>query len=121
MMRSALVLGVEDRAVVHALAVDARVTQFCIVRLFVQGGPYSTQLSVHVQMEPVYGISSKRMRVVMDAVTIVFLVFFPIFLAVGRISSTNTCWNLARVPWCRKRPFAGLPNPLERVNPVMDS
>jgi TRAP-type mannitol/chloroaromatic compound transport system permease small subunit len=63
--------------------------QFAMVAYFLLGGAYSMQQDAHVRMDLVYGTWSDRTRAAVDAVTVVFLLFFLVMLLYGGISSTQ--------------------------------
>jgi TRAP-type mannitol/chloroaromatic compound transport system permease small subunit len=63
--------------------------QFLMVAYFLLGGAYAIQLDAHVRMDLVYGTLSDRTRTVVDAVTVLFLIFFLVMLLYGGISSTQ--------------------------------
>ncbi|MEI4231287.1 TRAP transporter small permease subunit [Roseovarius sp. D22-M7] len=62
--------------------------QFVMVAYFVLGGPYSIQLGSNVRMDLFYGDWSPRTKAMVDAVTILFLLFYLGVLFTGAISST---------------------------------
>ncbi|SHE43277.1 TRAP-type mannitol/chloroaromatic compound transport system, small permease component [Modicisalibacter ilicicola DSM 19980] len=64
------------------------IAQFMMVAYFLLGGAYSMQLDAHVRMDLFYGRWSDRTRAIVDAVTILFLLFYLVFLLIGAISST---------------------------------
>ena len=63
--------------------------QFLMVAYFLLGGAYSMQLDAHVRMDLFYCNWSPRTRAVVDVITIVFLIFYLVFLLYGGISSTQ--------------------------------
>jgi TRAP-type mannitol/chloroaromatic compound transport system permease small subunit len=63
--------------------------QFLMVAYFLLGGAYAIQLDAHVRMDLVYGTLSDRTRTVVDAVTVLFLIFILVMLLYGGISSTQ--------------------------------
>lgn len=62
--------------------------QFFMVAYFLLGGGYSMQLDAHVRMDLFYGRWSDRTRAIVDAFTILFLVFYLVVLLAGGVSST---------------------------------
>ncbi len=62
--------------------------QFLMVGYYLLGGPYSMQTGDHVRMDLAYGRWSPRTRATVDAVTVLFLIFYLGFLLAGGISST---------------------------------
>ena len=63
--------------------------QFAMVAYFLLGGAYSLQLDAHVRMDLVYGTWSDRTKAAVDALTVLFLLFFLVMLIYGGISSTQ--------------------------------
>jgi len=63
--------------------------QFLLTAYYLLGGGYSMQLDAHVRMDLVYSRWRPRTRATVDAITVVFLVFYLVVLLVGGISSTQ--------------------------------
>ncbi|PIA73427.1 C4-dicarboxylate ABC transporter permease [Ectopseudomonas toyotomiensis] len=63
--------------------------QFLMVAYFLLGGAYSMQLDAHVRMDLVYSAWSPRARAVVDAITVLMLIFYLVMLLIGGISSTE--------------------------------
>ncbi len=63
--------------------------QFLMVAYFLLGGAYSMQLDAHVRMDLAYSAWSPRTRAVVDAITVLMLVFYLVMLLIGGISSTE--------------------------------
>ncbi|WP_339516163.1 TRAP transporter small permease subunit [Pseudomonas sp. RL_15y_Pfl2_60] len=63
--------------------------QFLMVAYFLLGGAYSMQLDAHVRMDLIYSRWSPTTRAVVDAFTVVLLIFYLVFLLYGGISSTQ--------------------------------
>ncbi len=63
--------------------------QFLMVAYFLLGGAYSMQLHAHVRMDLAYSNWSPRTRAVVDAITVFMLLFYPVMLLIGGISSTE--------------------------------
>ena len=63
--------------------------QFIMVAYFLLGGAYSMQLDAHVRMDLAYSHWSPRTRAVVDAITVLMLIFYLVMLLVGGISSTE--------------------------------
>ncbi|WP_192980157.1 TRAP transporter small permease subunit [Pseudomonas sp. EggHat1] len=63
--------------------------QFLMVAYFLLGGAYSMQLDAHVRMDLAYSAWSPRTRAVVDAITVLMLIFYLVMLLVGGISSTE--------------------------------
>ena len=62
--------------------------QFLMVAYFLLGGAYSMQLGAHVRMDLFYSRWSPRTQAMVDAVTILLLIFYLGFLLYGGLSST---------------------------------
>ena len=63
--------------------------QFRMVAYFLLGGAYSMQLDAHVRMDLAYSHWSPRTRAVVDAITVVMLIFYLVMLLIGGVSSTE--------------------------------
>jgi TRAP-type mannitol/chloroaromatic compound transport system permease small subunit len=63
--------------------------QFTMVAYYLLGGGYSMQLGSHVRMDLVYGAWSDKTRATVDAVTVLFLIFYLGVLLYGGLSSTQ--------------------------------
>ena len=63
--------------------------QFLMVAYFLLGGAYSMQLDAHVRMDLAYSHWSPRTRAVVDAITVLMLIFYLVMLLIGGISSTE--------------------------------
>ncbi|WP_299870415.1 TRAP transporter small permease subunit [uncultured Hoeflea sp.] len=63
--------------------------QFVMVAYYLLGGAYSMQLGDHVRMDLVYSMWSPRRKAAIDAVTVLFLLFYLCVLFYGGISSTT--------------------------------
>ncbi len=63
--------------------------QFVLSAYYLLGGAYAMQLEGHVRMDLVYTRWTPRRRASVDAVTIIFVVFYLVVLFAGGISSTN--------------------------------
>lgn len=64
-------------------------SQFLMVAYFLLGGGYSMQLGAHVRMDLFYTQWTPRTRSTVDAVTILFLIFYLALLLYGGFSSTQ--------------------------------
>jgi len=62
--------------------------QFVMVAYYVLGGPYSIQLGSAVRMDLFYGDWSTRRKAQVDAITVLFLMFYLGVLFYGAVSST---------------------------------
>ena len=63
--------------------------QFTMVAYYLLGGGYSMQTGDHVRMDLLYGRWSDRTKAIVDAVTVLFLIFYLALLLFGGISSTR--------------------------------
>ncbi|WP_322988471.1 TRAP transporter small permease subunit [Hoeflea sp.] len=63
--------------------------QFIMVAYYLLGGAYSMQLGDHVRMDLVYASWSPRRKAAIDAVTVLFLLFYLCVLLYGAVSSTT--------------------------------
>jgi len=63
--------------------------QFTMVAYYLLGGGYSIQTGDHVRMDLLYGRWSDRTKAIVDAVTVLFLIFYLVLLLFGGISSTR--------------------------------
>jgi TRAP-type mannitol/chloroaromatic compound transport system permease small subunit len=64
-------------------------TQFLLAAYFLIGGAYSFQQDAHVRMDLFYSRFSPRNRAIIDAVTLIAVIFFLVVLLYGAISSTQ--------------------------------
>lgn len=64
-------------------------SQFVLSAYYLLGGAYAMQLGSHVRMDLLYGRRSPRSRAMLDAVTILFVLFYLGVLFAGGISSTE--------------------------------
>lgn len=63
--------------------------QFTMVAYYLLGGGYSIQTGDHVRMDLLYSRWSDRTKAIVDAVTVLFLIFYLVLLLFGGISSTR--------------------------------
>jgi TRAP-type mannitol/chloroaromatic compound transport system permease small subunit len=63
--------------------------QFAMVAYYMLGGPYSIQLGSNVRMDLLYGAWSDRKKAQIDAITVLFLIFYLVVLLWGGLSSTS--------------------------------
>lgn len=64
------------------------IAQFAMVAYYIMGGPYSIQLGSNVRMDLFYGNWSARKKAQVDAVTVLFLIFYLGVLLYGGLGST---------------------------------
>lgn len=62
--------------------------QFAMTFYYILGGAYAIQQGGHVRMDLFYGSWSPRTKAWIDAITVLFLIFFLVVLIVGGINST---------------------------------
>ncbi len=62
--------------------------QFAMVTYYILGGPYSLQMGANVRMDLFYHRWSVRRKALIDAFTVLFLIFFLTVLLYGAIGST---------------------------------
>ncbi|MCQ0091636.1 TRAP transporter small permease subunit [Roseovarius sp. M141] len=62
--------------------------QFVMVAFYVLGGPYAIQMGSNVRMDLFYGNWTVRQKAWMDAITVLFLMFYLGVLLYGAIGST---------------------------------
>ncbi len=63
--------------------------QFLMVVYYLLGGAYSMQLGSHVRMDLVYDVWSDKTKAAIDAITVLFLIFYLVLLLYGALSSTQ--------------------------------
>lgn len=64
-------------------------SQFLLSAYYLLGGAYSLQLGAHVRMDLFYNRMSFRRRAMLDAFTILFVIFYLGVLFAGGVSSTE--------------------------------
>ncbi len=87
--------------------------QFTMVAYYVIGGPYAIQMGSHVRMDLFYGNWSVRRKAAIDAVTVLFLMFYLgvlLYGALGSLSYSLGYWGLDPLPF-----FAGLVTGAEEI------
>ena len=57
--------------------------QFAMVAYYILGGPYSIQMGSNVRMDLLYGEWSDRRKAQVDAITVLFLIVYLVFLLWG--------------------------------------
>ena len=63
--------------------------QFAMVAYYILGGPYSMQQGAHVRMDLFYGDWSARKKAQIDAITVLFLIFYLGVMLYGAYDSTS--------------------------------
>lgn len=63
--------------------------QFAMVAYYLLGGGRTMQTDSHVRMDLLYGRWSDKTKAKVDAVTVLFLIFFLVLLLYGALSSTE--------------------------------
>ncbi len=79
--------------------------QFVMVAYYLLGGGYSMQLNGHVRMDLLYGRWSDRTRAWVDAFTVLFLIFYLVFLLYGGLSSTQYALEYGERSYSAWRPY----------------
>jgi TRAP-type mannitol/chloroaromatic compound transport system permease small subunit len=62
--------------------------QFTMAAYYLIGGGFSMMLGAHVRMDVLYSKWSPKKRALVDAITVICLIFYLVFLLIGGISST---------------------------------
>lgn len=65
------------------------VAQFLLAAYYLLGGAYSMQTDSHVRMDLLYGGWTPKTRAVVDAVTVMCLIFYLAVLLIGGVSSAQ--------------------------------
>lgn len=63
--------------------------QFAMVAYYILGGPYALQKGAHVRMDLFYGAWSDRRKAQVDAITVLFLIFYLGVMLYGAYDSTS--------------------------------
>ena len=63
--------------------------QFAMVAYYMLGGPYSILMGANVRMDLFYGTWSLRRKATVDAITVLFLIFYLGVLLYGALGSTS--------------------------------
>jgi TRAP-type mannitol/chloroaromatic compound transport system permease small subunit len=64
-------------------------SQFVLSAYYLLGGAYAWQQGSHVRMDLLYQNFPVRRRVITDAITVLFVIFYLVVLFAGGLSSTN--------------------------------
>ena len=81
------------------------IAQFLMVAYFLLGGPYSLQMDSHVRMDLLYGSWTDRTKTWVDAITILFLIFYLFWLLYGGYSSTQYAIKYGERSYSSWRPY----------------
>jgi TRAP-type mannitol/chloroaromatic compound transport system permease small subunit len=68
--------------------------QFLFVAYYLLGAPYSMQLDSNVRMDLLYGRLSQRTQILLDIVTIFFLMFYVAVMLYGAVESTAYAFSI---------------------------
>ena len=79
--------------------------QFAMVAYYILGGPYSLQLGSNVRMDLFYSNWTDRQKAGVDAVTVLFLIFFLGVLLYGGIDSTQYAIQYGERSYSSWRPY----------------
>lgn len=79
--------------------------QFTMVAYYLLGGGYSMQMGSHVRMDLLYTTWSPRTRSAVDALTILFLIFYLALLLYGGFSSTAYALKYGERGFSAWRPY----------------
>jgi TRAP-type mannitol/chloroaromatic compound transport system permease small subunit len=79
--------------------------QFLMVAYYMLGGGYSLQDDSHVRMDLLYSRWSPRRRAAVDAVTILFLLFFLVMMLYGGFSSTSYALKYGETSYSSWSPY----------------
>ncbi len=79
--------------------------QFAMVAYYILGGPYSIQLGSNVRMDLFYSPWSDRKKAWVDAITVLFLIFYLGVLLWGGIDSTEYAIKYGERSYSSWRPY----------------
>ena len=79
--------------------------QFAMVAYYILGGPYSIQLGSNVRMDLFYGSWSQRRKAQVDAVTVLFLMFYLGVLLYGGLLSADYAIQYGERSYSAWRPY----------------
>ena len=89
------------------------VAQFAMIAYFFLGGPYAIQMGSHVRMDLFYGNWSLRRKATIDAITVLFLIFYLgvlLYGGLGSLSYSLGYWGLEPISF-----FTGLVTGTEEI------
>jgi len=81
------------------------IAQFAMVAYYILGGPYSMQQGAHVRMDLFYGGWSDRKKAQIDAITVLFLIFYLGVMLYGAYDSTSYSFQYGERSPTAWRPF----------------
>ena len=79
--------------------------QFVMTAYYILGGAYSLQLDSHVRMDLIYGRWTPRQKAAVDAVTVIMLFTYLIFLLIGGVSSTEYALKYGETSYSSWSPY----------------
>ncbi|WP_174800657.1 TRAP transporter small permease subunit [Martelella limonii] len=79
--------------------------QFVMTAYYILGGPYSLQMDSHVRMDLIYGRWTPRQKAAVDAVTVIMLFTYLIFLLIGGVSSTQYALKYGETSYSSWSPY----------------
>ena len=79
--------------------------QFVMTAYYILGGAYSLQLDSHVRMDRIYGRWTPRQKAAVDAVTVIMLFTYLIFLLIGGVSSTEYALKYGETSYSSWSPY----------------
>ena len=79
--------------------------QFVMTAYYILGGAYSLQLDSHVRMDLIYGRWTPRQKAAVDAVTVIMLFTYLIFLLIGGVSSTQYALKYGETSYSSWSPY----------------
>lgn len=79
--------------------------QFVMTAYYILGGAYSLQLDSHVRMDLIYGRWTPRQKAAVDAVTVIMLFVYLIFLLIGGVSSTQYALKYGETSYSSWSPY----------------
>ncbi|MCD1636284.1 TRAP transporter small permease subunit [Martelella mediterranea] len=79
--------------------------QFVMTAYYILGGAYSLQLDSHVRMDLIYGRWTPRQKAAVDAITVIMLFTYLIFLLIGGVSSTQYALKYGETSYSSWSPY----------------
>ena len=79
--------------------------QFAMVAYYILGGPYSMQQKAHVRMDLFYGGLTDKRKAQIDAITVLFLIFYLGVMLYGAYDSTSYSFQYGERSPTAWRPF----------------